>query len=121
VVLVVIALVVTRRVRRRPDPASWAETGDNRLFGRPPAGDGPDDQVPGGSRLWSASDWSLPREPDEAPVEPAAGGTGTIGDVLPTSDEGARAVDGERPASDADERPASDADERPAGDPPPGP
>jgi hypothetical protein len=107
VVLVVIALVVTRRVRRRPDPASWAETGDNRLFGRP-AGDGPDDQRPGASRLWSASDWSLPREPDDAPVEPA-------GDERPADDE--RPAGDERPADD--ERPAGN--ERPADDPPPGP
>jgi len=74
VVLVVIAAVGVRRLRRgRPDPARWAETGDNRLFGRPstgvPAGDpstGADapDRASAGSRLWSATDWSLPREPD---------------------------------------------------------
>jgi hypothetical protein len=106
VVLVVIAAVVTRRVRRRPDPASWAETGDNRLFGRP-TGDGPDDQAPGGSRLWSASDWSLPREPDEAPAEPAADDEGPAGGALSVLDD--------------DARPAADDDSRPSDDPPPGP
>jgi len=63
VVLVVIAAVGFRRLGRRPDPARWAETGDNRLFGRPPAP--PGDEPPSPSRLWSASDWSLPREPEE--------------------------------------------------------
>jgi hypothetical protein len=48
----------------------WAGGGDNRLFGRPstdepPTGDNAPGQAPGESRLWSASDWSLPREPDE--------------------------------------------------------
>jgi hypothetical protein len=109
VVLVVIAAVVTRRVRRRPDPASWAETGDNRLFGRP-SGDGPDDQPPAGSRLWSASDWSLPREPDEAPPEPAADDEVPAGGALPVLDDDARPAD--------DERTTADDDERPAGDPP---
>ena len=103
VVLVVIAAVATRRLRRRPDPASWAETGDNRLFGRPQVGDGTGDQPPGGSRLWSASDWSLPREPDEMPGEPDEAGGNP-----------ADANDDARPGPDADEQ-------RSAGDPPPGP
>jgi hypothetical protein len=71
VVLVVIAAVAIRRLRRGPpDPAMWAGGGDNRLFGRPstdgsPTGENAPGQAPGESRLWSASDWSLPREPDE--------------------------------------------------------
>jgi cytochrome c1 len=119
VVLVVIAAVATRRLRRRPDPVSWAETGDNRLFGRPSASDEAGDQPSGGSRLWSASDWSLPREPDEGPVEAAEDD-----DVDASPDADARPAEGEgrpaRPSGD-DARPAADDDQRPAGDPPPGP
>jgi hypothetical protein len=71
VVLVVIAAVGIRRLRRgRPDPATWAGVGDNRLFGRPSTdepgtGEHAPDQAPGESRLWSASNWSLPRQPDD--------------------------------------------------------
>ena len=104
VVLVVIALVGYRRIRRRPDPAMWAETGDNRLFGRPPSGEPAGDEPPGPSRLWSASDWSLPREPDATGVDPAL-------DQPPVLDP--------RPADD-DPRQAAD-DPRPADDPPPEP
>jgi hypothetical protein len=99
VVLLVIAAVGMRRLRRgRPDPATWAQTGDNRLFGRPSAGEPSagehaPDQPPGGSRLWSASDWSLPRERDD------------------DGDESLR-------SSGGDERPKpSDGDKPPAGPP----
>jgi hypothetical protein len=72
VVIVVLVVVAARRFGRRPDPATWAETGDNRLFGRPPAVDEPGDVPPDGageigpppSRLWASTDWSLPRDPD---------------------------------------------------------
>jgi hypothetical protein len=72
--LVVAAVAVAlgfRRVRSRPDPARWAETGDNRLFGRPPSVEVPDDPrdpASPGSRLWSTPDWSLPRDLDEPAV-----------------------------------------------------
>jgi hypothetical protein len=69
VVLVVIAAVGFRRLGRRPDPATWAETGDNRLFGRPPSGEPTGTEPPSPSRLWSANDWSLPREPDQEAVD----------------------------------------------------
>jgi hypothetical protein len=71
VVIVVVAIVAYRRIGRKTDPAAWAETGDNRLFGRPPSDDGPDHGTtvdPGSSvpsRLWSSPDWSLPRDPDD--------------------------------------------------------
>ena len=79
-VLLVLVAVGVRRARRRTDPATWAETGDNRLFGRPPAVDPPDGDPgdPGGdpavappnpSRLWSDTDWSLPRDPLEQAVD----------------------------------------------------
>jgi hypothetical protein len=76
VILVLVGLGV-RRARRRTDPATWAETGDNRLFGRPPivepgsdAGD-PTPAPPSSSRLWSDTDWSLPRDPlDQTADEP---------------------------------------------------
>ena len=81
--VLVIAVAGVRRIRRRPDPARWAETGDNRLFWRPAADDapsipgaapGPVDGGPSPSRLWSSSstEWSLPREPsDPTRPEPA--------------------------------------------------
>jgi hypothetical protein len=72
VVLVVIVAVGVRRIGRRRDPTVWAETGDNRLFGRPPSGEPPDVDGPNPSRLWSATDWSLPREPDESTVDPVS-------------------------------------------------
>ena len=78
VVFVVIAAVGMRRLRRgRTDPGAWAETGDNRLFGRPSteepvAGEHAPDQPSGESRLWSASDWSLPRERDDDGGDDAA-------------------------------------------------
>ena len=61
----VIATLVVRRARGTAltDPSA---PGDNRLFGRPPLGDGSDDPsagAPPASRLWSSSDWSLPSEP----------------------------------------------------------
>ena len=42
------------------------------------------DQAPGESRLWSASDWSLPREPDDAGGDdepPEDGGGGGKSDI----------------------------------------
>jgi hypothetical protein len=119
VVLVVIALVGYRRIRRRPDPALWAETGDNRLFGRPPSGEPAGDDQASPSRLWSASDWSLPREPDETGVDPALGPTEPPAESPePDGDPGVADAD-PRPA-DADPRPA-DADPPSAVDPPTGP
>ncbi len=81
VLVVVLVALGLRQMRRRPAPAGWAETGDNRLFGRP-RDDGSDQ--PGAtdtpiagpetpSRLWGATDWSLPRDPD-APAPDAASG-----------------------------------------------
>ena len=66
-----IVAVVVRRARRRSatDPA-WP--GDNRLFGRPVGDDDPAAGAPE-SRLWSASEWSLPNAgepPAEGPVTP---------------------------------------------------
>ena len=72
VVIVVLIAVALRRLGRRPDPATWAETGDNRLFGRPATPD--EDGSPPASALWSANTWTLPRDPDEpapGPDEPA--------------------------------------------------
>jgi len=63
VVMIVIVTVALRRLGRRPDPATWAETGDNRLFGRPPAIDPDDTPAAPASRLWTVTDWSLPRDP----------------------------------------------------------
>jgi hypothetical protein len=69
--IVVIAAVVVRRVRRTP-AADAAWTGDNRLFGRPSDDDGAGAE----SRLWSTRDWSLPGDTDAAtnaaPPEPDA-------------------------------------------------
>ncbi|HEX2754082.1 MAG TPA: peptidase MA family metallohydrolase [Candidatus Limnocylindrales bacterium] len=65
VVIVVILAVGLRRLGRRPDPRTWAETGDNRLFWRPPTGEPPADDTAPPSRLWSSTDWSLPRDPAE--------------------------------------------------------
>jgi len=88
VILVLVALGV-RRARRRTDPATWAETGDNRLFGRPPAveppGGDPAVGPPSPSRLWSDTDWSLPRdsldqvagEPGDAPGDERTGDDAT--------------------------------------------
>jgi hypothetical protein len=104
VVIVVIAIVGARRIRRRPDPAAWAERGDNRLFGRPADGDPQGDGPASPSRLWSATDWSLPREPDETTIDSTAA---TPGSAL---DEGAGLVDG-----------APAAPPPPAGDPPSAP
>ncbi len=72
VVLFVIAAVAYRRVGRRPDPASWAETGDNRLFGRPPSGEPPPDDAASTSGLWGSTGWSLPVDPSEAARPPIA-------------------------------------------------
>ena len=76
VLIVVLFALGLRRMGRRTEPATWGESGDNRLFGRPrdegtdqvdmagPTGaPGTDLQTPS-SRLWSATDWSLPRDPD---------------------------------------------------------
>ncbi len=88
VVILVSAAVGVRRARRRTDPATWAESGDNRLFGRPPLvepptfqppSDEPADGTPSSSRLWSAPDWSLPRDPSEI----AGGGPAGAGDTIP--------------------------------------
>jgi len=68
VLIGVIAIVAFRRVGRRTAAASGAEAGDNRLFGRPPSGASPDGESPP-SRLWGATDWSLPRDPSEGPME----------------------------------------------------
>ena len=104
VVMVVLVAVGLRRLGRRPDPAAWADIGDNRLFGRPTAEDppdpiglpdpiGPPDPIaPPPSRLWSSTDWALPRDPD-APlpgwpggaVDPGAGGDGDD-DLAPNPD-----------------------------------
>jgi hypothetical protein len=47
--------------------ASIDSPGDNRLFGRPLADDTPADQPPESpSSLWTANDWSLPRDPTAA-------------------------------------------------------
>jgi hypothetical protein len=76
VVIVVLAVAAYRRLGRKTDPATWAVTGDNRLFGRPPSDDGPDAPAPvdpgsaAPSRLWSSTDWSLPRDPDGEFDEP---------------------------------------------------
>ena len=71
--LVVIAVVLVaglRRARGRRDPLP-AESGDNRLFGRPSVADGEDGEPPA-SRLWGSTDWSLPHAADEdAPLEPS--------------------------------------------------
>ncbi len=76
VVLLVVVILGFRRIVRRTDPTTWAETGDNRLFGRPPtidpqsAGlDLPAAGQPPVSRLWGTTDWSLPRDPAEADPE----------------------------------------------------
>jgi hypothetical protein len=71
--VIVVAALGTRRLRARPDPARWAETGDNRLFGRPPTLDLTDEALKRGappSSLWSTPDWSLPRSPDGPPQQP---------------------------------------------------
>ena len=84
--LVVIAVVLVagaRRARGRRDPLP-AESGDNRLFGRPSGADDEGGEPPA-SALWGSPDWSLPRAagddpwPDRsvapdapAPPEPAA-------------------------------------------------
>jgi hypothetical protein len=65
VVIVVIVAVGLRRLGRRPDPSTWAETGDNRLFGRPPTVEPPGSDAAPSTRLWSATNWSLPRDPTE--------------------------------------------------------
>jgi hypothetical protein len=70
VVIVVIVAVGLRRLGRRPDPATWAETGDNRLFGRPPTVEPPESDAAPSTRLWSASNWSLPRDPTEGDDDP---------------------------------------------------
>jgi hypothetical protein len=82
VVILVLLALGARRARRRTDPATWAETGDNRLFGRPPTvdpqGGDPTDPTdaadpagapPSPSRLWSDTDWSLPRDPLDQAVD----------------------------------------------------
>jgi len=98
VVIVVIVAVGLRRLGRRPDPATWAETGDNRLFGRPPTVEPPGSDETTPSRLWSATNWSLPRDPEEDgdstgggdPAEeggrPADLGDPTEGDADPPDD-----------------------------------
>jgi hypothetical protein len=68
VVIVVLVAVAVRRMKRRPDPATWAETGDNRLFGRPPAPPSPDDAP--ANAPWGSTGWSLPRDPDPVDAEP---------------------------------------------------
>ena len=113
VVLVVIAAVGFRRLGRRPDPARWAETGDNRLFGRPPAGEPGGAEPPMPSRLWSASDWSLPREPDERAADPTADPTFGSTEAPPDATEAAAPPSAERP-SDAEARPRT-ADDPPTG------
>lgn len=75
VLVVVVIAVGSRRLRAPTDSARWAETGDNRLFGRPSSVEPPADPVAEPatpSRLWSATDWSLPHDPDGsvAPGEP---------------------------------------------------
>ena len=66
-VLVIVALVA-RRARRRARPAGWPADADNRLFGRPRVA-----RIESSSRLWSASGWTLPGDPDEpAGAEPGA-------------------------------------------------
>jgi hypothetical protein len=107
VVLVVIAAVGFRRLGRRPDPSTWAETGDNRLFGRPPSGQPGGDELPSSSRLWSASDWSLPREPDERAADPT---------VDPTIDPAERPPEATQAEGSSD----AEAGPRPADDPPTG-
>jgi hypothetical protein len=73
--LVVIAAVVIRRVRR-PPLADSALVGDNRLFGRPSLTDRPDDAAAEReSELWSSQGWSLPQDPaEQAPDDPTPGG-----------------------------------------------
>jgi hypothetical protein len=74
VVIVVLVALGLRRLGRRPDATAWAETGDNRLFGRPAADDGGEPPPAPPSRLWTTTDWSLPRDPD------APGGEAVPGD-----------------------------------------
>jgi hypothetical protein len=114
VVLVVIVAVGVRRLGRRRDPAVWAETGDNRLFGRPPSGEPPDVDGPNSSRLWSATDWSLPREPDESAVDP--GGESPAS----TEDRGEGNATGERQDLGEGQDPGGPRNEPMADDPPDG-
>ena len=74
VVIVVIVAVGLRRLGRRPDPVTWAETGDNRLFGRPPTVEPPGSDPATPSRLWSETSWSLPRDSEEVGGAPPDGG-----------------------------------------------
>jgi hypothetical protein len=76
VLLAVLVIVGLRRAARRNDPmaASIDSPGDNRLFGRPIADD-PDasttaDPAPPTSRLWSATDWSLPSDAPAPEIDP---------------------------------------------------
>jgi hypothetical protein len=99
VILVLVALGL-RRLGRRPDPAAWTETGGNRLFGRPPADEA---GAQPSSRLWTSTDWSLPRDPD-----------GSAGDTAPGDEEADTSV-GERPGeplTSADTDGAAEADGR---------
>jgi hypothetical protein len=77
VVLLVLVTFGLRRARWRTDAmaASADAPGDNRLFGRPladePAADPADRMAAAPSPLWTASDWSLPRDPAEPPTAEA--------------------------------------------------
>ena len=73
VLLVVLVAVGLRRMRRRTDPATWGETGDNRLFGRPVTDEQLDPASTASgepSRLWTTTEWSLPRDPDDQSGQP---------------------------------------------------
>jgi hypothetical protein len=73
VVIVVIVAVGLRRLGRWQDPSTWAETGDNRLFGRPPTVEPPGSDAAPSTRLWSATDWSMPRDTTEGSDDPREG------------------------------------------------
>ena len=91
-VIVIVVVVGLRRLGRRPDPATWAETGDNRLFGRPPSGEPGEDPAAPASRLWAATNWSLPREQVDGGSDAAA--METTGEPPPSPPD---AVSSDRP------------------------
>lgn len=83
--IVVVVALGARRLVRRPAVVGPSESGDNRLFGRGPAADPevePEDGPPGPeealrpslppSRLWTTTDWSLPRTPPGPAPSPSA-------------------------------------------------
>jgi hypothetical protein len=68
--IVVVVAMTVRRARRRTDPATWAVTGDNRLFGRPPSVE-PEENAAEPPAPWDPAPSPAPNHADPAdPGEP---------------------------------------------------